>query len=78
MAAIYLKHPVHGEKVACGEGEAAADRANGWVDFDPTVKPEPVEPVVAEVVAPKAPTKAAKAEVPDFLKTLTKAETPKP
>lgn len=35
MAAIYLRHPVHGEKVACGDLEASMDRANGWVDFDP-------------------------------------------
>ena len=37
MGAIYLKHPVHGEKVACSDIEAKADRENGWVDFDPTI-----------------------------------------
>jgi hypothetical protein len=36
MAAIYLRHPVHGEKVACSDVEAEYDRGNGWVDFDPT------------------------------------------
>ena len=35
MAVIYLKHPVHGTKVACSEIEADYDRGNGWVDFDP-------------------------------------------
>jgi len=32
---IYLKHPVHGTKVACMEAEAAADERNGWSRFDP-------------------------------------------
>ena len=32
---IYLKHPVHGTKVACMEAEASADERNGWVRFDP-------------------------------------------
>ena len=47
MAAIYLQHPIHGQKVACGEQEAQYDRGNGWVDFDPHAKTEPVvEPAV--------------------------------
>lgn len=33
---IYLKHPVHGTKVAVLEAEAAADKLNGWEEFDPT------------------------------------------
>jgi hypothetical protein len=41
MAVIYIKHPKHGYKVACGEMEAEADKANGWVDFDP-VAPKPL------------------------------------
>lgn len=32
---IYLKHPVHGTKVACMEMEAEADEKNGWTLFDP-------------------------------------------
>lgn len=32
---IYLKHPVHGTKVACMEMEAEADEKNGWTRFDP-------------------------------------------
>lgn len=27
---IYLKHPIHGNKVAIDESEAKADEANGW------------------------------------------------
>lgn len=32
---IYLKHPVHGTKVAVAEEEAVADERNGWERFDP-------------------------------------------
>jgi hypothetical protein len=34
MAVIYLRHPVHGAKVACLEAEAVYDEKNGWVRFD--------------------------------------------
>ena len=37
---IYLKHPVHGTKVATLEAEAVADKENGWVEFDPTKRGE--------------------------------------
>ena len=40
MAVIYLRHPVHGTKVACMEAEAVYDEKNGWVRFD--VDKEPV------------------------------------
>ena len=40
MAVIYLRHPVHGTKVACLEAEAVYDEKNGWVRFD--VDEEPV------------------------------------
>lgn len=32
---IYLKHPVHGHKVAIAEEEAVNDEENGWERFDP-------------------------------------------
>ncbi len=35
MAVIYLRHPVHGAKVATMDLEADADRENGWHDYDP-------------------------------------------
>lgn len=35
MAAIYLRHPVHGDKVACGEFEAEYDELSGWERYDP-------------------------------------------
>ncbi len=34
MAVIYLKHPVHGAKVAIGEEEALADEKKGWTRYD--------------------------------------------
>jgi len=84
MAVIYLKHPRHGRKVACGEHEAQMDRANGWVDYDPYEKPEPVEvpaflaaPVEVPVTlvvdpAPVTEVGAPKAKAPKTLKDLSK------
>jgi hypothetical protein len=37
---IYLKHPVHGTKVAISDHEAEYDMENGWVKFDPSEKIE--------------------------------------
>lgn len=51
MAVIYLKHAVHGAKVACSEVEAAYDETHGWVRFD--VDPPAV--VAVEPVAPPPP-----------------------
>ena len=42
MAVIYLRHPVHGTKVACMEAEAVYDEKNGWVWFDVDGVDEPV------------------------------------
>lgn len=33
MPVIYLKHPVHGRKVAIAEQEAEQDESNGWVRY---------------------------------------------
>ncbi len=32
---IYMRHPVHGNKVAIAEAEAEADEKNGWERFEP-------------------------------------------
>lgn len=32
---IYLRHDIHGAKVAISEWEAVADEENGWERFDP-------------------------------------------
>jgi hypothetical protein len=54
MAVIYLRHPLHGAKVATSDMEAENDFHNGWEEFDPS---EPVidEPLQAEVVADDKP-----------------------
>jgi hypothetical protein len=31
---IYMRHPVHGTKVAIAEAEAEADAKNGWERYD--------------------------------------------
>ena len=43
MAAIYLKHPIHGAKVATLDLEAQYDEKNGWVRYNPDTPSEPEE-----------------------------------
>jgi hypothetical protein len=45
MAVIYMKHEVHGAKVATMELEAVADEANGWVRYTLDTPSEVVEEV---------------------------------
>lgn len=59
MAVIYLKHPIHGAKVATIDLEAEYDEQNGWVRYNPD-KPEPkaeipafLQEPVNELAAPK-------------------------
>lgn len=44
---IYLKHFLHGAKVAISDSEAEADEKNGWVRYNPTTPsaPEDAAPV---------------------------------
>ena len=39
---IYLKHAVHGTKVATSEQEAQADIKSGWNEYDPNKKEDDV------------------------------------
>jgi len=54
MAVIYLRHPVHGTKVASMDSEAAYDKLHGWEVFDPAAasdlqeQAEPVNSLVSE------------------------------
>jgi hypothetical protein len=43
---IYLKHPLHGQKVATMELEAVEDEKNGWMRYTLDT-PEDAEPVNA-------------------------------
>lgn len=49
---IYLRHAVHGNKVACSEDEAKADEKNGWTRYEVAalLTPETVEPATLAVV----------------------------
>lgn len=51
MPDIYLRHPLHGEKVEHNEAIAQMDKGNGWVQFDPSeAVPVAVEPAVEPAV----------------------------
>ncbi|MFA6164413.1 MAG: hypothetical protein WC685_13410 [Methylobacter sp.] len=39
---IYLKHAVHGNKIAISEAEAQADIKNGWHEYDQNKKDDDV------------------------------------
>ena len=56
MAVIYLKHPVHGAKVATLEAEAIYDESNGWMRYDPVTPVQAADEddeIVNEMAAPK-------------------------
>jgi hypothetical protein len=45
---IYLKHPLHGQKVAISDMEVEHDEQNGWVRYNPdTPEVEVAEPTNA-------------------------------
>jgi len=41
MPVIYMRHPVHGAKVATMEMEAEADERNGWERYTPGEEVQP-------------------------------------
>ena len=49
---IYLRHPVHGTKVAISDMEAAHDEEHGWLRYTLDALPDADQPVVNEL-APK-------------------------
>jgi hypothetical protein len=51
MPIIYLKHPIHGTKVATMDAEAEHDEAQGWERYELDTQPEIVEEAVEEVIA---------------------------
>lgn len=57
MAVIYLKHPVHGHKVACSDIEADHDENHGWERY--TVD----TPIAQEFVIEDTEVEAAPANV---------------
>lgn len=59
MPNIYLKHPVHGAKVATLDAEAEYDEKNGWERYDPTAIPLRDDKIVVNQLAGKPVAKAA-------------------
>jgi hypothetical protein len=51
MSIIYLKHPIHGNKIATIDAEAEYDVAQGWTRCDLDTQPKIVEQNVEEVIA---------------------------
>jgi len=52
MPIIYMKHPIHGTKVATMELEAEHDETHGWERYELDTQPEPVEEVEELIAAP--------------------------
>ena len=50
---IYLRHPVHGTKVAIAEAEAEADAKKGWERYDANALLTPDESVLNELAKPR-------------------------
>ncbi len=47
---IYLKHPVHGTKIATMELEAEYDEQNGWVRYNLATQTPPVDAAPVNVL----------------------------
>jgi hypothetical protein len=62
MPVIYLRHAVHGTKVAISHDEMAADVENGWEEFDPTARK-----LISEPVESKRRGRRKSSDVPNFL-----------
>ena len=62
MAVIYMKHPIHGAKVATMELEALADEENGWVRYTLDTPSEVEEAAPVNVLEVKRRRKVATEE----------------
>jgi hypothetical protein len=52
MPIIYMKHPIHGAKVATMEAEAEHDETHGWERYELDTQPEPVVELEEMLAAP--------------------------
>ena len=50
---IYMRHPVHGNKVAIADAEAVYDEKNGWERYDAGALLTPSESVLNELAKPR-------------------------
>lgn len=53
MPLIYLKHPVHGRKIATLDLEAEYDEQNGWERYTPGQTEEPEDDAVSNALTPR-------------------------
>lgn len=71
MTVIYMKHKIHGAKVATMEAEAIADEKNGWVRYTHNTFSEVVEDAAPKKEVKPRARKVAEldqsTEVPNFL-----------
>lgn len=51
MSVIYLRHEIHGTKVACSEPEAKADEAKGWERYEIAALLKPTVNALVDPVA---------------------------
>lgn len=49
MSVIYLRHPIHGNKIAMCDQEAEEDAKNGWMRYDVGTLLTPVEAAPVQV-----------------------------
>lgn len=61
MSVIYMRHDIHGTKVACSEPEAVADEAKGWKRYE-----------IAALLKPTVNALAVQAKTVDELAELRK------
>ena len=50
---IYMRHPVHGNKVAIAEAEAEFDEKSGWERYDVGALLTPSESVLNKLAKPR-------------------------
>lgn len=50
MAVFYMKHPVHGTKVACSDIEVSYDQSKGWSQYDPNIAEVPSINILADSI----------------------------
>ena len=53
MPVIYMKHPIHGTKVATMDLEAEEDERNGWERYTPGQTDEPEDAAVSNALTPR-------------------------
>ena len=67
MPVIYMKHEIHGAKVANMEAEAVADEKNGWVRYTHDTPSEPIEEAAPKRARRSKTEQSVDSAVPDFL-----------